>query len=269
MTLKMDKDALAWDKGGHQDFYAYYEKESTSDEALLRFDAILATLSRLLGQQKRVLDVADIGCGAGTQSRLWAEKGHRVVGADINEALVSLARQRARQSGLDIGFSVASATALPWADQSMDLCIAPELLEHVADWKGVLSELMRVLRPGGALFISTSNRLCPKQEEFTLPLYSWYPRFIQRRVERLARTTRPQLAGYATYPAVNWFTFYGLRDHLATDGVVCMDRFDMIDVKRHGRLAGLTVGLVRMFRPLRFFGHVVTPYTVLLGVKRA
>ncbi|HEV7815791.1 MAG TPA: methyltransferase domain-containing protein [Janthinobacterium sp.] len=269
MTSKFDKKVLPWDKSSHQDFYAYYEKESSGDEALLRFEAIRATLSRLLGQQKAVLDVADIGCGAGTQSRLWAEKGHRVVGADINESLIGLARQRALQARLDISFAVAPATALPWADQSMDLCIAPELIEHVADWQGVLSEMVRVLRPGGALFLSTSNKLCPKQEEFNLPLYSWYPGFIKRHVERLARSTRPELTGYAAYPAVNWFTFYGLRDHLAGHGLVCMDRFDMIDVKRHGRLTGLTVGLVRLFKPLRFIAHVLTPYTVLLGVKRS
>lgn len=260
-------DDPAWDTGTHADFYDYYEKESNSAAARQRFEAIQATLLRLIGAGRGPLDVADIGCGAGTQSRLWAEHGHRVYGADINAALIGLARQRAAQDGLAVRFEVASATALPWPDQSMDLCIAPELLEHVADWQGVLRELVRVLRPGGALFLSTSNRLCPRQEEFTLPLYAWYPGLIKRHVERLARTTRPELAGYATYPAVNWFTFYGLRDYLAPQGFACMDRFDMIDLERHGRLARVLVGLIRKLAPLRFLGHVATSYTVLLAVK--
>ncbi len=257
----------AWNTGTHQDFYAYYEKESSSGAALLRFSTIQANLLRLLGAPAGALRVADIGCGAGTQCMLWAAQGHQVFGADINAALVALGRKRAGEAGLSVRFEVASATALPWPDQSMDLCIAPELLEHVADWQGCLREFVRVLKPGGALYLSTSNRLCPRQEEFTLPLYSWYPAPLKRRIERLARTTRPQLAGYATYPAVNWFTFYGLRDHLGRQGLRCLDRFDMMDLARQGRWARLAVGLARKVAPLRFLGHVATPYTVLLAFK--
>lgn len=257
----------AWDTGTHEDFYSYYEKESNSEAAKLRFGTIQSNLLRLVGPSRQPLRVADIGCGAGTQCRLWAAQGHQVAGADINAALIALARRRAAADGLEIDFTVASATALPWPDQSMDLCIAPELLEHVADWQACLAEFVRVLKPGGALFVSTSNRLCPRQEEFRLPLYSWYPGFVKRRCERLARTTHPQLAGYAVYPAVNWFTFYGLRDHLAGYGMVCMDRFDMIDASRIGRAGRILLGLVRRLPPLRFLGHVATSYTVLLGLK--
>ena len=267
MGTKFAKDDPAWNTGSHHDFYSYYEKQSSSEAALQRFDMIQTTLLRAVGQPAAPLRVADIGCGAGTQARLWASKGHQVFGADINEALIGLARRRAEQAGLPVQFAVASATSLPWDDASMDLCIAPELLEHVADWEGCLSEMVRVLRPGGALFISTSNKLCPRQEEFTLPMYSWYPAFLKRRFEQLARTTRPELAGYATYPAVNWFTFYGLRKHLEPDGLRCMDRFDMMDLARHGRATGVLVQLLRKLAPLRFFGHVLTPYTVLLALK--
>lgn len=267
MSSKFAKDDAAWNTGSHEDFYTYYEKQSSGAAALVRFEAIKATVLRAIGQPARPLSVADIGCGAGTQSRLWAGHGHTVFGADINAALIGLARKRAEQAGLDIQFSVASATVLPWDVATMDVCIAPELLEHVADWQSCLSEMVRVLKPGGALYLSTSNKLCPKQEEFTLPLYSWYPGFVKRHFEQLARTTRPELAGYATYPAVNWFTFYGLRRHLGRQGLRCMDRFDMIDTAQHGRLARITVGALRRVPPLRLLGHIATSYTVLLGIK--
>lgn len=269
MTQHQLDGEQVWNTGTHADFYSYYEKESDSEAARQRFAAIQGTLLRMLGRPRRALAVADIGCGAGTQARLWAEDGHQVCGADINEALVGLARKRAAHAGLAIDFQVASATALPWPDQSMDLCIAPELLEHVADWQAVLAELVRVLKPGGALFLSTSNRLCPLQEEFTLPLYSWYPGFVKRRVVELARTTRPELAGYAVYPAVNWFTFYQLRAHLAASGVASMDRFDIMDASARGPLTRIALRLIRALPPLRFLGHVATSYTVLLGVKGA
>lgn len=267
MDSKHVKDEAAWDTGSHADFYRYYEAQSAGEAALRRFGTIQAAVLRALGQPTGVLRVADIGCGAGTQCRLWAAAGHRVCGADISEALIALARDRAQQAGLAIDFTVASATALPWADQSMDLCLAPELLEHVADWSGVLCEMLRVLKPSGALFLSTSNRLCPRQEEFTLPLYSWYPAPLKRHFEHLARTSRPELAGHATYPAVNWFTYYGLRDYLGRRGCRCLDRFDMMDLSQHGLLSRAVVRALRKMPPLRFLGHVATPYTVVLAVK--
>lgn len=269
MRYKSAKDEAGWDTSCHDGFYRHYERQSGGDADWDRFQMIQSTVWRALGQPAAPLRVGDIGCGAGTQCRLWAGLGHRVQGVDISEALIGLARKRARQAGLDIQFTVASATALPWDDGAMDLCVAPELLEHVTDWTTCLSEMVRVLRPGGALFISTSNKLCPSQEEFSLPMYSWYPAWLKHRFEHLARTTHPALAGYATYPAVNWFTYFGLRDHLARQGLRCMDRFDMMDLAGRGRMTRALVQAIRRWPPLRFLAHVATPYTVLLGIKPA
>lgn len=256
-----------WDTSTRDEFYRYYAAQSEGQASLQRFGAIQLTLERMLDMSGS-LDVADIGCGAGTQCRLWAERGHRVYGADINASLVELGRQRAQDAGLDIRFDVASATALPWPDQSMDLCIAPELLEHVGDWEACIAEFVRILRPGGALYLSTSNLLCPKQQEFTLPLYSWYPAVLKRYCVRLARTTHPQIAGHATYPAVNWFTFYQLRRYLARHGMRSYDRFDMVDLSRQGRLGRAAIGTVRKLPPLRWCAHVLTPYLSLLAVRQ-
>lgn len=258
-----------WNTGTHAGFYRHFETESGGEAARERFAAILATLDRAMGSPVGTLQVADIGCGAGTQCRVWAERGHQVYGVDINKALIALARKRARESGLDIAFDVASATALPWPDQSMDVCIMPDLLQHVADWRACLAQAVRVLKPGGALYISTSNVLCPIQQEFDLPFYSWYPGFVKRHYEDLAVTTRPELAGYATYPAVNWFTWYGLRQHLAARGMACLDRFDMADVARRGWPTRALVAAIRAVPALRLLAHVATPYTILLAFKQA
>ena len=52
-----------------------------------------------------------------------------------------------------------------------------------------------------------------------MPLYSWYPAFIKKWCEHKAVTTHPEWANHARYPAVNWFTYYELRDWLAMRGL--------------------------------------------------
>ena len=268
---KGQPETSAWDHSSHEQFYNYYAKESLSAQALQRFRSIRDTVLRVLAKERnahRVYEVADVGCGAGTQCTLWAELGHHVHGLDVNEPLVELARKRAAKAGYAIDFEVGSAVALPWADDSIDVCLVLELLEHVAEWKECLEESTRVLRPGGALLLTTTNKLCPRQQEFNLPLYSWYPAALKRHCEHLTRTTRPELANYAKYPAVNWFSFYGLRAVLAGQGFHCLDRFDLIDTAKKNALARLSVALVRAVPLLRWLAHVSTSGTILLGLKR-
>ncbi|ALA59783.1 class I SAM-dependent methyltransferase [Nitrospira moscoviensis] len=255
----------------HERFFDYYAAASQSKETAERFESIRDVALRLYRTANpaapAVLDVADVGCGAGAQSIIWSRLGHRVHGVDINEPLLNLGRERAGREGLTIDFRVGTATALPWETGSMDICLVPELLEHVAEWRPCVTEVARVLRRGGLLFLSTTNRLCPKQQEFSLPFYSWYPGRLKRYCERLAVTTHPQFVNYAKYPAVNWFSFYQLRDELKGLGFHSMDRFDVIDTsKRTPILKGL-VSCVRQFPLLRWLGHVATPSLLLFAVK--
>jgi 2-polyprenyl-3-methyl-5-hydroxy-6-metoxy-1,4-benzoquinol methylase len=253
-----------------QEFVEYYAEKSLRPELIEHFctirDKILALLDAARGTRGKY-DVLDVGCNAGTQCAIWAEFGHRVNGLDINQPLLDLARQRAAEQGYQIDFRLGSATALPWPDQSMDVCIALELLEHVSDWRECLRQFKRILRPGGIMLVTTTNVLCPKQSEFNLPGYSWYPAPLKRHFEQLAVTTRPELANYAKFPAVNWFSPYGLKAELAKDGFVCFDRFDLVDTSKKGTMAKLLVACVRAVGVLRFLGFICSGGTLILGVK--
>ena len=253
-------------------FYKYYAGESVKEATIQRFAATQAAVVRAakhFGLPDRPWKVADIGCGAATQCAMWARAGHHVSGVDINERLIELGGERAKAAGLNIDLKSGSATELPWPDACMDVALCPELLEHVVDWQSVVRETVRVTRPGGVIFFSTTNKLCPSQEEFDLPGYSWYPAPLKRRYEKLSVTTRPELVSHAKYPAVHWFTYFGLRDHLARQHVRCMDRFDVAALSSHGTAGRVVLGAIRSVPPLRWAAHVATPYTMVFGQKAA
>jgi 2-polyprenyl-3-methyl-5-hydroxy-6-metoxy-1,4-benzoquinol methylase len=263
-------EPAAIDHSSDPRFKAYYEEKSASPAARAHFVRIRDKALGILAQQfpgTTKFDALDIGCNAGTQACVWAELGHRVRGLDVNGPLLEVARARAQAEGLDIGFDLGTATALSYDDDSVHACMMLELLEHVQDWESCVKEAVRVVKPGGVLYLSTTNALCPKQQEFNLPMYSWYPGALKRHCEKLSVTTRPEWVNHARYPAVHWFTFFGLRDYLAQLGMRSMDRFDLVDDSRLGASGRAVMWGLRHIKPLRLAGHVMTPGTAIMAVK--
>lgn len=250
-------------------FFEYYKTASESPETLERsrgiYDSLVACMQSDGVDTAQPLDVADIGCGAGTQSMLWARAGHRVSGIDINTDLIELARNRAAAAGLPVTFLVGSADALPWDSGKFDVCIVPELLEHVETWERCLDEVCRIVKPGGYLFLTTTNRLCPKQQEFNLPAYSWYPSWLKRKCLELARTTRRDWVEYAQYPAVNWFSPGELARELRRRGYSSFDRFDLIARRNPSGAKSALARLVASSGALRQLAYLATPYTLLVA----
>ncbi len=141
-------DALAarfWDS--HGDFRPLH----LLNPVRLQFIASRAALAG-----RRVLDV---GCGGGLLSEALARAGAEVTGIDLAPAMIEVARLHAAESGLAVGYRVASAEEL--AEQHpgyFHVLTCMEMLEHVPEPAGMLATLARLLAPGGALFVSTLNR---------------------------------------------------------------------------------------------------------------
>lgn len=268
----MNQHAGQFDHSSDPAFLEYYSRSSLSDETRGRFTRVRDVALALLierGTPAQSIDVLDIGCGAGTQAMLWAELGHRVRALDVNGPLIDVAKGRAEQAGLSVDFEVGTATALPFATSSADVVLMPELLEHVTEWQACLTEAIRVLRPGGLLYLSTSNWLCPRQQEFNLPWYPWYPSAIKRWCERKSLTSHPQWANHARYPAVNWFSYYELRAWLAGRGLKSLDRFDVLSRKPLPAPSRMLVRLIRGVPAARFMAHVATEGTTVWAFKES
>jgi SAM-dependent methyltransferase len=111
---------------------------------------------------KRVLD---FGCGSGYGSAQIAETAARVTGVDVAQDAVDYARAHFVRDNLSYECIVPDAT-LPFADASFDTVLSFQVLEHIVDPTVYLSEIRRVLAPGGRLVLATpdrSTRLLPLQ----------------------------------------------------------------------------------------------------------
>ncbi|HEV3069891.1 MAG TPA: class I SAM-dependent methyltransferase [Solirubrobacteraceae bacterium] len=113
------------------------------------FQARLAFLLAHVHSGERVVDV---GCGEGHFTAALLHAGTDVVGIDVAEEPL----RRARTTHPELDLRVIPAQG-PWQlrDASFDAVWAGEVIEHVADTAGWLSQARRVLRPGGLLLLST------------------------------------------------------------------------------------------------------------------
>ena len=106
-----------------------------------------------LARGKRVLDM---GCGTGYGSAELAKQAAKVTGLDLSADAVNYARENFRIANVE--FVEGSAAGVPLADNSFDLIVAFEVIEHLADWKKLLEESRRLLAAGGQFVVSTPNK---------------------------------------------------------------------------------------------------------------
>jgi len=103
--------------------------------------------------------VVDIGCGGGILSEGLSQRGAHVLGIDMGEAPLSVAKLHALETGIDIEYRQMTAELLAQEEAgTYDIVTCLEMLEHVPDPKSIIDSCARLLKPGGELFLSTINR---------------------------------------------------------------------------------------------------------------
>jgi SAM-dependent methyltransferase len=114
----------------------------------------------LLGEARRGERVLDLGCGAGRFVAALREAGADAVGVELAEG--ALERARRNVPGADLR-RLGAEGEVPVEDSSVDLVWCSEVLEHVPDTAGLLSEARRVLRTGGRLLVTTPSYALPRR----------------------------------------------------------------------------------------------------------
>ncbi|WP_147105280.1 bifunctional 2-polyprenyl-6-hydroxyphenol methylase/3-demethylubiquinol 3-O-methyltransferase UbiG [Tateyamaria sp. syn59] len=103
-------------------------------------------------------DVLDLGCAGGFMAEALAERGAQVTGIDPAAQAIEAARVHAQASGKEIRYDTGVGDDMPYPDASFDAVVCVDVLEHVSDLAQVLTEVARVLRPGGLFLFDTINR---------------------------------------------------------------------------------------------------------------
>jgi ubiquinone/menaquinone biosynthesis C-methylase UbiE len=103
-------------------------------------------------------DVLEIGCGTGVHARLIAEAGANLTAVDLTPTAIELTTRRLELHGLHADVREADAEHLPFADASFDFVWSWGVVHHSEHTDQVLSEIARVLRPGGRLALMVYHR---------------------------------------------------------------------------------------------------------------
>jgi ubiquinone/menaquinone biosynthesis C-methylase UbiE len=166
------------------------------------------TLERSRGLLRNTDTVLEIGCGTGTTALHLAPSVARIVGTDVSNEMIAIARERASaQACRNAEFTVAEAARAPGSDGSYDAVPAVNVLHLLADRTSTLASIRRLLKPD-RLFISKTPCLAE--------------------MNRLIRAAVPVMRMIGKAPFVSLFAAPVIEAEIAAAG------FTIIERARHG-----------------------------------
>lgn len=143
--------------------------------------------------------VLDVGCGGGILAEAMARRAEHVVGIDLAQRPLGVARLHALEQGVsNLEYREVSAEALAQASpNTFDVVTCMEMLEHVPDPASVVHACRQLVKPGGWVFFSTINRN-PKSFLFAILGAEYVLRLLPRGTHEYAKFIRPsELARWA------------------------------------------------------------------------
>jgi len=140
-----------------------------------RVKALLSFLNRVRGKSIRKASALDFGCGTGGGVVALSLHQCEVVGIDISRTFIRLAKIRAKDCSVNPGFILCDGRRLPIRNNAFDICFCDQVLEHVDDRWEALKEICRILDKDGVVFITTPNKLWPREVHSGLLFASWLP----------------------------------------------------------------------------------------------
>jgi SAM-dependent methyltransferase len=240
--------------------------------------AVFAPLARQVLEQIIIVPGAralDVACGSGIVARTIARRigpAGRVVGLDLNPAMLEVARRKSEMEGLTIEWRQGSAQALPFENGSFDLVLCQHGLQLFSDRLGAVSEMYRVLSPGGQAAVVTWRGLDQN------PFFALIERAVRHRCDAPAMGSLFSLgdpaaigsllleAGFAnvSIAPVEIETDYGQPDHFVelqinASAAVIPSLQALPDSERAALIAAIRDDLAEPVRDATADGHLRVP----------
>lgn len=143
------------DKWWQPDSPFYLIRSSLNPVRVGYFKKILFSDLKMSTKGKYALEV---GCGGGLLCEEIATIGFDTTGIDPSEQSLKTAEDHMKANSLNIHYIKGIGEAIPFLENSYDVVFCCDVLEHVCDAPKVISEIFRVLRPGGCFCYDTFNR---------------------------------------------------------------------------------------------------------------
>ena len=147
------------------------------------------------------LSVLNVGGSTGIIDEYLSRYFHKVTGVDIDEKAILYAKSNFQKENLI--FEIGDAMDMKYKQNSFDVVVCSQVYEHVPDANILMSEIFRVLKPGGIVYFAAGNSLMLNQPHYNLPLLSMLPRPLAHLYIRMTDK--------GEYYHEKHFTYWGLK----------------------------------------------------------
>ena len=173
------------ERGYQHDFSAKGTAMFNIAERQHKAKTMIAVLKDYFDKDLGALSALNVGGSTGIIDDFLSEYFSHVVGIDIDDKAISYAMNNYKRENLT--FEIGDAMNLHYDSDTFDVLICSQVYEHVPDSKVMMSEIYRVLKPGGVCYFSAGNRLMWNEPHYNLPLLSVIPHYLANRYLRLTR----------------------------------------------------------------------------------
>ena len=149
-----DAESTLKQSGIHEEWVDNYRTPDNEHFYNMAFDLIAESFGSPTGAT-----VVDAGCGSCAKSKNLADRGFHVVGTDLSESALDMARQSLRGTEYEnkIELQQQNLTAITMADNSVDYLVCWGVLMHIPEVDKAVAEISRIIKPGGYVAISEGN----------------------------------------------------------------------------------------------------------------
>jgi ubiquinone/menaquinone biosynthesis C-methylase UbiE len=179
MTQRTSGDSgnfdLSW-RTRKEALYTHWTRGRPANQIQLAFRSHWQVFQALIGDLAvRKGDVLEVGCGRGSLSSYFADAGWKCTLLDYSPAVLETAAKIFAQYGHEASFVHGDANQLPLPDNSYDLTFSIGLLEHFENVRPVITEQLRVLRPGGWFL----GYIVPERPDNVQRYFNWINRILK------------------------------------------------------------------------------------------